>query len=213
VRKIAIGVVVSFLCPFLLSQQVLKNKTLIRLTEAGVADSAIVDLLNSNPVDFDISPNALNVLREAGADDKVIAVLIARTSNLAPSLAPRAESEAAMATVHFYRYKQSLGSGLNPSVYCDGTRLARIENGSYLDVSIPAGSHTFFAEDRQAGAVVKLDAGKEYYFRTDLQVGFWKGHFRLEMVQPEQGKYDLSKLKPLAGEQFRLRFTAMKGNL
>jgi len=103
----------------------------------------------------------------------------------------------ATATVHFYRYRQYVGAALNPSVYCDGVRLARVWNGSFFDVKIPAGPHTFYAEDKQAGAVVTLEPGKEYFFRTDLQVGFWKGHFRLTMMMPEQGKYDLGKLKPM----------------
>jgi len=63
-------------------------------------------------------------------------------------------------------------------------------------VKIPAGSHTFYSEDKQAGAVVDIEPGKEYFFRTDLQTGFWKGHFRLTMVMPEQGKFDIAKLKP-----------------
>jgi hypothetical protein len=99
-------------------------------------------------------------------------------------------------TVHFYRYKQYMGSALRPSVYCDDLRVGRIENGRYLDVKVPAGAHTFYAEDKQAGAIVMIETGKEYFFRTDLQTGFWKGHFRLTIVMPEQGKFDLPKLKP-----------------
>ena len=84
-----------------------------------------------------------------------------------------------------------------PSVYCDGIELARIENGRYFQIEIPSGEHTFYANDKQAGAVVKVEAGKDYYFRVDLQTGFWKGHYRLNVVAPEQGEYDLRKLKPL----------------
>ena len=101
------------------------------------------------------------------------------------------------ATIHIYRYKQMQGAVLRPSVYMDGVQIARIENGRFYEMSVPAGEHTFYAEDKQAGAVVTLEPGKDYYFRTDLQVGFWKGHFRLTMVMPEQGKFDIAKLKPL----------------
>jgi hypothetical protein len=76
-------------------------------------------------------------------------------------------------------------------------QLARIENGRFLDLKLPIGPHTFYAEDKQSGALIKLEEGKEYFFRTDLQVGFWKGHFRLTMVMPEQGAFDIAKLKPL----------------
>jgi hypothetical protein len=111
-----------------------------------------------------------------------------------------AEDSSDTATVVFYRYKQVRGSVLRPSVYCDGKELARINNGQFLKVTLPAGPHTFYANDKQAGAEVTLESGHEYYFRTDLEVGFWKGHFRLLMVMPEQGKFDITKLKPLGPE-------------
>ncbi len=44
--------------------------------------------------------------------------------------------------------------------------------------------------------MVNVEVGKEYFFQTDLQMGVWKGHFRLTMFMPEQGKFDLAKLKP-----------------
>jgi len=100
------------------------------------------------------------------------------------------------AIVHFYRYHQMQGAALKPSVYCDGQELGRMQNGRVFDVHVAPGSHTFYANDKQAGAAVTLEPGKEYYFRTDLQVGFLKGHFRLTMVTPEQGKYDVTNLKP-----------------
>jgi hypothetical protein len=100
------------------------------------------------------------------------------------------------AIVHFYRYKQMQGALLKPSVYCDGQELGRMQDGRVFDVRVAPGPHTFYANDKQAGASVNLEPGKEYYFRTDLQLGFWKGHFRLTMVMPEQGKYDVANLKP-----------------
>lgn len=111
--------------------------------------------------------------------------------------APSIAQENTAATIHIYRYKQMQGALLRPSVFMDGVQIVRIENGRYYELSVPAGEHTFYAEDKQAGAVVTLEPGKDYYFRTDLQVGFWKGHFRLTMVMPEQGKFDIAKLKPL----------------
>ncbi len=100
------------------------------------------------------------------------------------------------AIVHFYRYRQAAGKMLRPSVYCDGYELGRMQNGRVFDVRVQPGTHTFTAEDKQAGATVTLEPGKEYFFRTDLQLGFWKGHFRLTMVMPDQGKYDIANLKP-----------------
>jgi len=108
-----------------------------------------------------------------------------------------AQDIASTANVYFYRYKQFEGSALKPSIYCDDVELIRIQNGRFFELQLPAGEHTCYANDKQAGAIVKFEPGKDYYFRVDLQVGVWKGHFRLDMVMPEQGKYDVAKLKPL----------------
>jgi hypothetical protein len=112
-------------------------------------------------------------------------------------LCGHAQDVSTTATVHFYRYKQFEGSALKPSIYCDGVELIRMQNGRFFDMQLPLGEHTCYANDKQAGAIVKFEAGKDYYFRVNLQTGMWKGHYRLEMVMPEQGKYDIAKLKPL----------------
>lgn len=104
-------------------------------------------------------------------------------------------------TVYFYRYKQFSGSALKPSVYCDGVELLRMQNGRFFEMHIPAGEHTCYANDKQAGVIMNFEPGKDYYLRTSLQVGMWKGHFRLEMVMAEQGKYDVAKLKPLDSDR------------
>lgn len=122
---------------------------------------------------------------------------------LCAGVLPAVAQDAAPVKVHFYRYNQMQGIMLRPSVFVDGKKILRMDNGSFYDADLPAGEHTFYAEDKQAGAVVTLEPGKEYYFRTDLQVGFLKGHFRLTMVMPEQGKFDLAKLKPLDKESLK----------
>jgi len=122
---------------------------------------------------------------------------IALSSLFLLSLCGHAQDVSTTATVHFYRYKQFEGSALKPSIYCDGVELIRMQNGRFFDMQLPLGEHTCYANDKQAGAIVKFEAAKDYFFRVNLQTGMWKGHYRLEMVMPEQGKYDIAKLKPL----------------
>ena len=103
------------------------------------------------------------------------------------------------ATVYVYRYKQFVGSALAPSVYCDEVQLARMENGRYFTVSLDPGKHVFHSNDKQSGIELELKPGQEYFVRVELVAGAMKGHGRLVLVAPEQGKYELSssKLKPL----------------
>ena len=117
-----------------------------------------------------------------------------------PAPAPQtADTTSSKATVYVYRYKQFVGSALAPSVYCDGTELARMENGRYFTATLPAGKHSFTSNDKQSGIDLDAKAGEEYFIRLEIAPGFAKGHGRLILVPREQAGYELKsdKLKPL----------------
>jgi hypothetical protein len=103
------------------------------------------------------------------------------------------------ATVYVYRYKQFVGAALEPSVYCDDAQLARMDNGRYFVVKLEPGKHTLYSNDKQAGLELDAKSGQEYFMRVEIAAGMMKGHGRLVLMAPEQGKYELQskKLKPL----------------
>jgi hypothetical protein len=101
------------------------------------------------------------------------------------------------ATVYFYRYKQFVGSALSPSVYCDEGELARMDNGKFFVAKLASGKHVFHSNDKQAGIDVELKSGQDYYIRVEIAPGMMKGHGRLILVAPEQGSYEIKKLKQL----------------
>ena len=101
------------------------------------------------------------------------------------------------ATVYFYRYKQFVGSALSPSVYCDESELARMDNGKFFVAKLVTGKHVFHSNDKQAGIEVDVKGGQEYYIRVEIAPGMMKGHGRLILVAPEQGSYEIKKLKQL----------------
>jgi len=107
------------------------------------------------------------------------------------------------ATVFVYRYKQFVGKALSPSVYCDENELARMENGRYFVVTLPAGQHIFRSNDKQAGVNLDLKPGDKYYIRVEIATGFMKGHGRLVSVAPEQGSYEIKNLKPLDSDKVK----------
>ncbi len=117
-----------------------------------------------------------------------------------PSASPSsADGKNEQATVYVYRYKQFVGGALEPSVYCDEVQLARMDNGRYFAVKVDPGKHTFRSNDAQSGMEIEAKAGQQYFLRVEIATGFMKGHGRLIMTAPEQGRYELnsSKLKPL----------------
>ena len=109
------------------------------------------------------------------------------------------DTKPSKATVYVYRYKQFVGGALSPSVYCDETELARMENGRYFTVRVDPGKHNFRSNDKQSGMGLDMKAGQEYFLRVEIATGFMKGHGRLVLMSAEQGGYELksSKLKPL----------------
>jgi hypothetical protein len=113
------------------------------------------------------------------------------------------QATASKATVYIYRYKQFVGSALAPSVFCDQAQLARMENGRYFSVKVDPGSHAFRSNDEQSGVVLDAQPGQDYFIRVEIAAGMLKGHGRLTLTAPEQGRYELqsSKLKPLDADK------------
>lgn len=133
----------------------------------------------------------------------LLPVMLLAVFSAAQESAPQPASAAnGKATVYVYRYKQFVGSALSPSVFCDDAQLARMENGRYFTVKMEPGQHVFHSNDKQAGVALDLKAGQEYFIRVEIATGFMKGHGRLVLVAPEQGRYEInSKLKPLDSDK------------
>jgi hypothetical protein len=103
--------------------------------------------------------------------------------------------------VNVYRYKAWTGSALEPPFLVDDVKLAQMDNGAWFKVRLDPGKHTFQSNDKQAGLVLDLKSGEEYYIRMEIAEGMWKGKGRLLLVPKEQGAFEIQKLKPLKKEK------------
>ena len=99
------------------------------------------------------------------------------------------------ARVFVYRYKQYVGSALKPSIYCNETDVARVQNGRYVALELAPGKYAFRSNDKQSQIDLDLKSGQQYYIRIDIAVGMWKGHGRLTLVAPEQGAGEVKQMK------------------
>ena len=131
----------------------------------------------------------------------LLSVAFAQDTSTAASSTPQAANS--QSTVYVYRYKQFVGKALSPSVFCDDNELARMENGRYFAVTLNPGKHLFHSNDKQAGVELDLKPGEKYYIRVEIATGLMKGHGRLVSVVPEQGSYEIKKLKPLDGDKVK----------
>ena len=124
-----------------------------------------------------------------------------------PSPAPEVPktSDGSEVSIYFYRIKQYAGSALEPSVYCDDKELARMDNGRYFGVTLEPGKHTCSMGDKQTGFEIDVKPGEVYYAKVTIDVGFWKGRGRLNLLQKEQGAFELKKVKPLGADKVKNR--------
>jgi hypothetical protein len=103
---------------------------------------------------------------------------------------PSPSVEQAPATIYFYRPRRFQGSALKPSVFVDDARGGQLHNGDSIKVSVPPGNHRIYSTDKSTGIELNAKPGQTYYVRVDIQVGFWKGHGGVTLVDPQEGKYE-----------------------
>jgi len=122
------------------------------------------------------------------------------TEQPAPAVEPKPDTSV---TVYFYRYKQFVGGGLEPSVFCDEVQLARMDNGRYFIIRLEPGKHSFRSNDKQSGVELELKPAQRYYLRVEIATGFMKGHGRIVAALPEQGAFEVKKLKYIGPDKIK----------
>lgn len=211
----ALAFVLVLLCPMLGAAQAepkkpLTNADIVKMVSAGFSEATILEAIRSNETAFDTSTDGLLALKQAGVSETVINAMLAagrRTEKETPPEKP-AEPKPAVdpktpSLVYIYRYKQFVGGGLEPSVYCDETQLARMDNGRYLAVRVAPGKHIFRSNDKQSGVEIELKPGETYYLRVEIATGFFKGHGRLVVSPAEQGAFEIKKLLYIGADKIK----------
>ncbi len=108
----------------------------------------------------------------------------------------RAQQDApATATIVFYRPHRFEGFGLKPSVYVDEVSVGRMGNGEGIRISVPEGHRLVYSNDKATGIDLDARAGETYYARIDIKTGALKGHGAILLVDPQQGKYEVTQVK------------------
>jgi len=97
-------------------------------------------------------------------------------------------------SIVFYREPHSMTGYFKPTLYCDRQELAQIENGTYFEVTAPAGTHTCSAQSLENPIDVNVTAGGTTYVHVKLLQGW---HDRAELVFTSGDEY--------AKEQRRLK--------
>lgn len=109
------------------------------------------------------------------------------------------------ATVFIYRPKKLVGSALEPSVFCDGVELGRMDNGRYMVLKLDPGKHKLHMTDKTNGFNIEVGADEEIFVRFKLVTGMWKGMGSIYLSNEEDGLKEIKKLKPLGAEKIKDR--------
>jgi hypothetical protein len=101
-------------------------------------------------------------------------------------------------TIVFYREPHFAGSNSKPpTIFCDGAELAHIGNGSYFEVTAPAGLHTCEANSSRGRTIeVNVLSGVVVYVHVEMLPGFSQRFGLANTTQNEYAKQK-AKLKPV----------------
>lgn len=106
-------------------------------------------------------------------------------------------------TVYIYRPKKLVGGALEPSVFCDGVELARMDNGRYFVLKLAPGKHIIHLTNEKKGYELNMAPGQTYYFRIGIEAGFWKGQGKILLEDNEKGAAEVKKIKPLDADKIK----------
>jgi hypothetical protein len=120
-----------------------------------------------------------------------------------PVEAPKPAETAAVARLICYREKRFVGAGLHHTISVDGTEIGDLNNGTYFIVKIAPGEHKMHADEKKDEFTFTVEAGKTYYFKTEIKMGVWKGHGKISLVDATLGADEFTKWKA----EDRLKYT------
>lgn len=99
------------------------------------------------------------------------------------------------ATVFIYRPSKMMGKALEPSVFVDGTELARMDNGRYFALKLPPGKHIVHLTNDKKGYALDMGPGQAYFFRIGIEMGMMKGRGKITLDDAERAIAEIKKIK------------------
>jgi hypothetical protein len=107
------------------------------------------------------------------------------------------------AVVFVYRPKKYLDHLLEPSVFCDGVEVARMDNGRYFVLLLEPGEHRVHMTDKSNRVDLRLGAGEAAFIRFRLEPDVWKDVGSVYLADEEDAFRELKKIKPLGADKVK----------
>ncbi len=78
----------------LLAQDVFTNESVVKLVKSGMSETLILNVLRQTPANYDLGADRLVELRNSGVSEKIIAVMLEKSTGKAPAAGPGATASA-----------------------------------------------------------------------------------------------------------------------
>ncbi|HEX7315152.1 MAG TPA: DUF2846 domain-containing protein [Pyrinomonadaceae bacterium] len=116
--------------------------------------------------------------------------------------APTARAEG-KAVVFVYRPGKLVGKALEPSVFCDGVEVGRMDNGRYIVLLVDPGEHRIHMTQDNKRVDFKLGAGEVAFVRIKIVMGMMKGRGEPVLADEEDAAEHLKKSEPLGADKYK----------
>lgn len=88
--------------------------------------------------------------------------------------------------VYFYRESSFKGAAIQYDVRDNGDVIGALQSGTYFYENATPGQHTYSSKTEASSEVtLNVEAGKTYYVKGSISMGFMAGHPHLEIVPDE----------------------------
>ena len=113
------------------------------------------------------------------------------------------QSAEGKAVVIVYRPGKLVGKALEPSVFCDGTEVARMDNGRYFVLLLEPGEHRIHMTQDYKRVDLKLGAGEVAYVRIKVVMAMMKGRGEPWLSNEADASKHLKTMEPLGADKIK----------
>lgn len=107
------------------------------------------------------------------------------------------------AVVFIYRPGKLVGKALEPSVFCDGVEVGRMDNGRYIVLLVEPGEHRVHMTQDNKRVDFKLGAGEVAFVRIKIVMGMMKGRGEPVLADEADAAEHLKKSEPLGADKYK----------
>ena len=98
--------------------------------------------------------------------------------------------------IYFYRDKAFFGGAISYYIYDGEVKIGALKNGTFFFHETVPGEHTYCGKTESKSCItLSVEAGKTYYVKGDVNIGFFVGRPELNIMPQEVGQHSIKSLR------------------